>query len=277
MHFTVALCVYIKDNPKYFKEALESIVNQTKLPSQVVIVVDGEINKLLSDVIEAMKKVFIKLHIDCDIEYLPNNVGHGKARRLSIEKAKYQLIALMDADDISRSYRFQKQLEAFKNNPMLSIVGGQIAEIQHNTKKEIGKRVVPQTDAEIKHYIKSRCPFNQMTVMFKKDAVLEAGNYQDFFHNEDYYLWIRMYLKGFSFYNLEDVLVDVRVNEEFYARRGGWRYFMSEYKILHIMYKNGIISLPKYLFNVTIRFVLQVVLSDGMRGYIFKKLARKRN
>ena len=275
--FSVCICVYHKDEPLYFQEALQSIVQQSVPPTEVVIVVDGKIPQNLQKVLDDFIPYAQKYNIVSNIIYLEKNVGHGIARRLSIEKAKYQLIALMDADDISRSYRFQKQLEAFKNNPMLSVVGGQITEIQHDTKKEIGKRVVPQTDAEIKHYIKSRCPFNQMTVMFKKDAVLEAGNYQDFFHNEDYYLWNRMYLKGFSFYNLEDVLVDVRVNDEFYARRGGWRYFMSEYKIQHIMYKNGIISLPKYLFNVTIRFVLQVVLSDGMRGYIFKTLVRKRN
>jgi len=271
----VIMSVYRADRLDYLKEALESLYWQMPRPD-IYVQQDGQVE-------DSVAAYLLKAEECGQIAYLgKRDTNKGLAISLNellkkVLARPYTYIVRMDADDISRSYRFQKQLEAFKNNPMLSVVGGQITEIQHDTKKEIGKRVVPQTDAEIKHYIKSRCPFNQMTVMFKKDAVLEAGNYQDFFHNEDYYLWIRMYLKGFSFYNLEDVLVDVRVNEEFYARRGGWRYFMSEYKIQHIMYKNGIISLPKYLFNVTIRFVLQVVLSDGMRGYVFKTLARKRN
>ena len=64
-----------------------------------------------------------------------------------------------------------------------------------------------------------------MTVMFKKDEVLEAGNYKQFYHNEDYYLWVRMYLNGGNFYNIPEILVDVRINEKFYGRRGGLKYF----------------------------------------------------
>jgi hypothetical protein len=114
-----------------------------------------------------------------------------------------------------------------------------------------------------------------MTVMLKKDDVIKVGNYVDFYHNEDYYLWIRMYLEGYNFYNLPDILVDVRINEEFYGRRGGLKYFLSEFKLQRIMYKNGIISLYQFIFNSTVRFVLQVVLTDSIRGFIFKKLARK--
>jgi glycosyltransferase involved in cell wall biosynthesis len=276
MKFTVSLCVYYKDEPVYFKEALHSIVKQTLLPAQIVVVVDGEVGKELHKIIDDFKQYASRLSIEYDVEHLSQNLGHGKARKISIEKAKYDLVALMDADDISRSYRFQKQIEVFEKNPSLSIVGGQIMEIEHDTKKEIGKRIVPQSDEKIKEYMKLRCPFNQMTVMFKKNDVIQAGNYQDFFHNEDYYLWIRMYLQGFSFYNINDILVDVRLNESFYSRRGGWRYFVSEYKIQHFMYKNRIILYPRYIFNIAIRFILQIVLTEAMRGYIFKKLARKR-
>lgn len=276
MLFSVSLCVYDKDNTNYFKEALVSIIYQSLLPNQIVLVVDGFINSALENVIQNFKKDCLSLDIEFDIIYLKENRGHGEARKISIQNAKYNLVALMDADDISKYNRFEQQIDAFKHKNNLSIVGGQIMEITHDTKKEISIRTVPKEDKDIKQYLKTRCPFNQMSVMFKKKDVIDAGNYVDFYHNEDYYLWVRMYLKGFEFYNLDEILVDVRINEEFYNRRGGWKYFLSEYRLQKIMYSNSIISLLRFIFNVSVRFVLQVLLTDNIRGFIFKKLFRKK-
>lgn len=276
MNFSVSICVYDKDNVEYFKESLESIVYQSLLPSQIVLVVDGPINDALEEVINSFKKTIIKVDISFDVFYLKTNVGHGEARRVSIEKATYELVALMDADDLSRYDRFKKQIDIFQSDDRLSIVGGQIMEISHSTKKEISIRTVPLEDKDIKEYMKLRCPFNQVSVMFKKSDVIKAGSYMDFYHNEDYYLWVRMYLIGCKFQNIPEVLVDVRINEEFYNRRGGWKYFLSELKLQKLMYKNSIISFIRFVFNSSIRFILQVVLTDSIRGYIFKKLFRKK-
>jgi len=275
MKFSVCICVYDKDNVLYFNEALKSIVNQSLLPNQIVLVVDGEINSKLQTVIDEFRIESTKASVAFDVHYLKENVGHGEARKISIEKAKYELVALMDADDLSKYDRFKQQVEAFEQNSNLSIVGGQIMEIIHDTREDISIRSVPLDDKAIKAYLKTRCPFNQVTVMLKREDVLKVGNYIDFYHNEDYYLWVRMYLKGFEFLNLADVLVDVRINEEFFNRRGGWRYFLSEFRLQKIMYQSNIISLGRFLFNSAIRFVLQVVLTDSIRGFVFKKLFRK--
>jgi glycosyltransferase involved in cell wall biosynthesis len=275
VNFSVAICVYCKDNAKYFDDALQSLIEQSLLPNEIILVVDGPIEKNLQDIIKKFKTDCENYDTEFNVIYLEQNKGHGEARRISIENAKYNLIALMDADDLSRYDRFEKQIDIFTNNDELSVVGGQIMEISHESKKNIGMRVVPIENQKIKEYLKKRCPFNQMTVMFKKCDVLEAGNYVDFYHNEDYYLWVRMYLKDFKFYNLGDILVDVRVNEKFYDRRGGWKYFVSEFKLQKIMYKSNIISWMRFVFNALVRFALQVLLTNYVRGFIFKKLFRK--
>ena len=94
----------------------------------------------------------------------------------------------MDSDDIAVSNRFELQLCVFMEHPDVSISGGQIEEFITSPDDVVGKRIVPKTDAELKEYMKRRCPFNHMTVMFKRSDVFEAGNYQDWFWNEDYYL-----------------------------------------------------------------------------------------
>ena len=110
--------------------------------------------------------------------------------------------------------------------------------------------------------------------MYKKTAVEAAGGYQDWFWNEDYYLWIRMWLNGAVFGNTGTVLVDVRVGKEMYQRRGGWKYFKSEAKLQRFMLKKHLIGFPRYLINVSQRLVLQVLMPNKVRGWIFQKFAR---
>ena len=204
--------------------------------------------------------------------YFPENRGHGDARRASIENCSHDLIALMDADDISLPDRFEKQIPVFLSEPRTAVVGGQITEFTGDPEHITGRRTVPERDAEIKAYMKKRCPMNQVTVAFRKEAVQRAGGYLDWFCEEDYYLWIRLALAGESFRNVPDTLVNVRTGAGMTARRGGWKYFKSEAGIQKLMLREKIISFPRYLYNVLIRFGGEVLAPDRLRSALFRLL-----
>lgn len=204
--------------------------------------------------------------------YLEINQGHGNARRQSVNSCTNELVALMDADDISYVNRFEKQLNIFKNNKNIDIVGGQITEFIDMPSNIIGKRKVPEADSEIKEYMKKRCPMNQVSVMFKKTLYDKVGGYIDWFCEEDYYLWIRMAEAKAIFANVSDNLVNVRIGDEMSSRRGGIKYFSSEVGIQKYMLKKRIISFPRYLYNVLIRFGGEIILTDKLRTKLFKKL-----
>ncbi|WP_409252142.1 glycosyltransferase [Bacillus sp. SCS-153A] len=268
--FSVSMCVYKYDNSEHFKEALESVIDQTRIPDEIVLVVDGPVPNTTNEVIEKYENIpFFK------VIRLSENVGHGEARRIGLENCTNDLIALMDADDISVPDRFEKQIKCFESNQNVSIIGGNIKEFINSVENIVGIREVPQNDEEIKQYLKKRCPFNQMTVMFKGSEVKKAGGYKDWYHNEDYYLWIRMYQSGAVFMNLEEPLVLVRVGREMYSRRGGWKYFKSEAKLQRYMFNSGITTFVTFVKNVLIRLILQVLMPNRLRGFIFKKFARK--
>lgn len=268
--FSVAMCVYGKDNPEWFRAALESVVNQTIPPNEIVLVVDGPVPDELDSVI-------------CEYEQLPIfhvvrlavNQGHGNARRESLRHCSNELVALMDADDLCVPDRFEKQLQMFLKNPDLDIVGGNIAEFIDTPDHIVGRRLVPETDSEIKEYIKTRCPMNQVTVMFNRQSSERVGGYIDWYCEEDYYLWLRMYLAHMRFANVPDILVNVRVGKEMYSRRGGLQYFKSEAKLQNYMRKNKVISLPTWFMNVLKRLIVQVLLPNRIRGWVFQKFARK--
>lgn len=204
--------------------------------------------------------------------YLKQNKGHGKARKLSFENCKNNLIAVMDSDDISCKNRFEKQLEIFEDHKKVDVVGGQIEEFMDTSKFITGKRMVPEKDREIKEYMKKRCPMNHMTVMFRRSAVERAGGYRDWFCNEDYYLWIRMAETKSVFANVPETLVQVRVGDEMAARRGGWRYFKSEEAIQRYMFLKKRICFLRYVYNTFLRFVGEVIVPDWLRFRLFRYL-----
>lgn len=115
---------------------------------------------------------------------------------------------------------------------------------------------------------------NQVTVMFKKEDVISVGGYIDWYCEEDYYLWIRLALAGYKFGNVSENLVNVRVGKEMYGRRGGVKYFCSEAKLQSFMLKNKMIRFPRYVINVLERLILQVLMPNKLRGFVFQKIAR---
>lgn len=269
MKFSVSMCVYKNDNPEHFHQAIESIINQSIKPDEIVLVVDGPIPPSIDCIIK-----LYEIEDFFNVIRLPDNVGHGNARRMGLENCKHELVALMDADDISLPDRFEKQIRCFKEDSSLSIVGGNIEEFIGTPDNIIGVRAVPENDKEIKEYLKKRCPFNQVTVMFKVSEVEAAGGYIDWFNEEDYYLWIRMFQNNAIFKNLSDTLAYVRVGKEMYSRRGGWKYFSSEAKLQKYMLKNKIIDVIDFTTNISLRFVVQVLMPNRVRGLIFAKFAR---
>lgn len=268
--FSVSMCVYGENNPKWFKTAVESVLNQTVKPDEIVLVVDGPVPDDLAKIIS-----FYEEQSEFNVIKLPENLGHGEARRIGLENCSNELVALMDADDISVENRFEIQLKMFNDFPELSVVGGNITEFIDSPENIVGKRIVPENDIEIKEYMKKRCPMNQVTVMFKKSLVDKAGGYIDWFCEEDYYLWLRMSFEGMLFANVPQNLVNVRVGEDMYNRRGGMEYFKSEAKLQKYMFKNKVIGLGRFLVNITERFIIQILLPNKLRGWVFKKFARE--
>lgn len=266
-NFSVIMCVYHGDNGKYFEKAFDSILNQTVKSNDIVIIVDGWVREDVEIVLRKIEKYsFVR------IIRLDENKGHAKARNEGLLRAKYDVIALMDADDISLPYRFEEQLKKIYDG--YDVVGGQIEEFIGSENNIIGKRNVPVEHNEIIKYMKLRCPFNQVTIMFKKKSVELSGMYVDVFCNEDYFLWIRMYLCGCKFANLNKVLCRVRVGKDLYERRGGWKYFKSEAYVQKFMLIRKIIGFNLFVFNIFVRFLIQVCMNGYMRSAFYKMLRK---
>jgi glycosyltransferase involved in cell wall biosynthesis len=267
--FSVFICIYYKDDPNFLEEAINSILNQSVVPNEIVAVIDGQITKDLERVVSKYEGLDMFKTIR-----LTENLGQGKARQIALANCTYSKVAVMDADDICSPNRFEMQLDYFTKHPEVSVVGGQLAEFSGNPMNIIGFRKVPISDVEIKNLLKSRCPINHVTAMYIKEEVEKAGGYIDWPNEEDYFLWVRMYQNGAKFINLRETLVSARVGQEMYSRRGGWKYFLSETELQKYMFQHKIINFWKMTKNILVRFVVQVLLPNGLRGRVYRKYAR---
>lgn len=266
--YSVLMSLYKKEKPEYLRLAVDSMLNQTIKPDEIVLVEDGPLTDELYAVLDEYGDKLTRVRNE-------KNLGLGLALNVGLKACRNELVARMDTDDISKPERCEKQLRYFEQHPETDIVGGDIAEFIGDESNIVGKRMVPQTNAEIREYMKKRCAFNHMSVMYKKTAVEAAGGYQDWFWNEDYYLWIRMWLNGAAFGNTGTVLVNVRTGEEMYQRRGGKKYFKSEKGLQDYMLEHRMIGFGTYAMNVSKRFIVQEMLPSSVRGWVFRQFARK--
>ena len=272
MEYSMLMSVYKNTNVSELKECMDSILIQNPAPKEIIIVEDGPVPDDVSAYLE-------QLNSEGKVTLVPleENVGLGRALAAGTEHCSCEWIARMDSDDICAPDRMEKQIAYLKEHPDVDVLGGNIEEFIGEQNNVVGIRDVPLEHEAICKYMKKRCPFNHMTVIMRKSALEKSGGYQHWHYNEDSYLWARMYLSGAKFANLSEIACYVRVGEDMYRRRGGYKYYKSERDLFKFMYKNKIINWLEYQEAKFIRFVVQVLMPNGVRQWFFKTFARSKN
>lgn len=270
MKYSVLMTVYNGDVPEYLKLALDSMINQTVVPDEIIIVKDGEISKELQNVIDNARNDYNSI---IEIQ-LSKNVGLGLALNEGIKACNNELIARMDADDISLSTRCEKQLNIFKQKPNTDIVGCHVTEFSNDVKNIVGRRRVPISNEEIHKYAKKRDPFNHPSVMYKKSKVLKVGGYGNYRKNQDTDLWIKMLNDGCIAENLNEYLLLFRFDEKTYKKRKSWINTKLLIKIRRNAYKIGFSSLLDLITVATIQMII-FIMPISIQKVIYKKVLRK--
>lgn len=269
---SVLMSVYKNDDPRHFHLAVESVINQTVPADEIILTVDGPVPEALHREIENLREQCSYLKVF----WLKENVGLGNALNYGMEQCKNSIIARMDSDDISVPKRFEKQLQRFKENSNLTIVGSYIDEFMEDPNQPISIRKVPVENKEIHAKGVIRCPFNHPSVMFRKEDILAVGGYKEVYLFEDYYLWIRLLEHGCVCENIPEILVHLRVGNGMLNRRRGKKYFESNKFLQDYMLQHNMISRWKYCFNIAARWSVQVGMPVWMRECVYRFVLRKK-
>lgn len=270
MKYSVLMSVYEKEQPQYLRESIESILHQTLSPEEFVIVCDGPLSRKLDQVLlEYKQREPEKLRIF----RLKENRGLGRALNYGIEKCRYDYVARMDSDDISFPDRCERQLTEMKKRN-LDLIGAAVAEFEGDPSHVINQRITVETQKEIMEFSKLRNPFNHPVVMFRKEAVQNAGGYLPFPYFEDYYLWVRMLEQGARCYNIMEPLLYMRAGENMIRRRGTASYAKCLWTFKRELYRRGYTNRRQFLRSA-IPHVAVSLMPNRLRKFIYQKMLRK--
>lgn len=269
MDVTAVIAVHPDDEDEGFKAAVESLLDQTLTPDELLIVSDEHIRTkqqwLIDDWVDEYPDIVQQIEI-------PSSEGRGAARATGVEAASNELVALMDADDVSVDTRLERQAGFLKSTDTADAVGGFIAEYDSNLESQTGVRKVPTDPSTIRKMAKIRCPMNHPTVMVRRSAVLDAGNYRDLDYGEDWDLWLRMLQNGSQLWNLPTILVKARTGEDWHKSRGSSIVF-DEVRLQKRFVDDGTVNPAIAALNLGVRLPVRLA-PDTMRREIYERLLR---
>ncbi|MBJ8427414.1 glycosyltransferase [Acinetobacter bereziniae] len=276
LNFSVLLSLYYKESHLALDQCFKSIwEEQTRKPSEIVLVLDGEIGGELNFCIQKWQ-----LEIETVLKIVPlaKNVGLGKALNEGLKHCSNEWVLRMDTDDICTPDRFEKQIEFINNNPDVVLFGGQVLEFENEPNDSQALKAVPTSNDEIQKFAQKRCPFNHMTVAYKKSIINELGGYQHHLYMEDYNLWLRVIGAGYVVANLPDIVLYARVGNGMHARRKGLEYIKSEKQLLNLKkqlkLQNPIHANMLFLIRSAFRLIPSSLLGKIYNTFLRKKVKK---
>lgn len=271
--FSVLMPIYIHEKDDELRVAIDSVINQTLMPNEILIIADKDIPQNTRDILEEYKSKYPEI-FNPVILVEPANLG--RALRIGVNTAKYPIIARMDADDIARNDRFEKQIAFLQQHPELDLVGSWITEFEGKPENIYAKRELPTEPNEIYNFCKFRNPINHMTAMYKKESVLKAGNYTARKRMEDYELWAVMLYQGCKFANIPEYLVNARAGRDLIKRRSGLdEFFQYEFTLFKEFYDWGFINFQEFFKAVLTKFLLRAI-PGWLRAFVYNNFLHKK-
>lgn len=211
------LCAHVVNDQ--LQQALQSCLDQTFLDFEIVVVANGP---AAGDVARTIREW---VNDDPRVRIFTTEIRHLIfSLSLGLHYAKAPLIARMDADDLSKSDRLEKQVAFMKKHPAVVVLGSAYEVIDGEGRRQ--KVVLPPTsNNQIRRALLWRNPLCHPSVMFRRKAVLDVGGYLGGLHAEDYDLWVRLSaaLEN-QFANLEEVCLGYRSVGVGVARRSRLAY-----------------------------------------------------
>lgn len=252
--FAVLMPVWGRDVPDRVEAALTSAtLGQVLRPDLLVLTVDGPLPPALEHVVERVASG----------EFGPSQVirhdhhrGVAAALNDGLRACPLEIVARADADDLCRPDRFALQIPRLDagDGHGVDLLGGSMSEFSDRVSPGRGPlRRRPVSHEEIVDYLPHHSPFHHPTVVMRRSVALAVGGYRDLPLLEDYWLWERMMLGGARMGNVPEVVVDYRVDEELFARRGGWRLFSSDLRLQRILLADKVITPSQYVRNLLLR------------------------
>jgi glycosyltransferase involved in cell wall biosynthesis len=171
---------------KTLLECVTSVLNQTLLPSEILLLDDCSSD--LGATKKCMEEVKFKYGNQINIKtfFSDTNNGPGSTRNLGWEKAKNSYIAFIDSDDVWEPNKIMCQWNYLKENPEVQIIGSNIKETEICPQEPMNKvfKMLKPKDLLFKN------PFCNSSVVLAKNIPYRFEEKSYF--SEDFMLWAKI-------------------------------------------------------------------------------------
>jgi glycosyltransferase involved in cell wall biosynthesis len=195
----------VYNGERWLAQAVESILQQTLADFELIVVDDGSTDRTPAILDGFRDPHIVRLHHDA-------NRGLPEALNQALAAARGELVARMDADDLSRPERLEKQVAFLDAHPDIGVVGTAMEQIAEDG-RTLGTLRAPEVHELIAWSLMFDCPVFHATTMIRKPVLDGVGGYRpEFRHIEDVDLWSRL-IERTRFANLPEALYVRRWHE----------------------------------------------------------------
>lgn len=262
----VSVIIPMKNAEATIEKCILSIINQSYQPLEVIICDDGS-----SDHSASIVECLMQEH--SNIILLKNEVSRGaaNARNCCIAQAKYEFIAVQDADDWSAKDRIQKEMLFLRANPQYAIVGTGCYRVNEfgEKKKEIPMEYVHKKDLIWGgHFVHASC-------IFRKEALTAVGGYTDnqfTKRDQDYHLLLKLYAQGYKLYNMQECLYYYLSTNDTYIRQVDFTKVRGLMWIRYDGYKRN--NMPLWAYFYVLKPLIAVLMPKCIMLKYYKRGAK---
>lgn len=230
----ISVVMAVFNGEKFLAEAIESILFQTFENFEFIIIDDGSSDGT-REILEHYQSVDSRIrHVAQD------NVGLTQSLNNGLALCRGQLVARMDADDISMPTRLQEQIAVFESDPELLLLSTDM-EVIDEAGSCVGLYHLPETYEEIRWCSIFKNPFSHPSAMFRIDDSSKRYEYDPSFKTtQDYDLWERMLCEHRAM-NLPSPLIRYRRHDETVNKRLG----SDQAKNINIVRQRALLNLTQ--------------------------------
>lgn len=211
----ISVLITCHNKEQYLDECINSILNQTHLPKEIIIVHD-----------ECTDPAH---HTSCTSIMLPKNVGVVKARDIAFKYSTGKFVLFFDADDVLAPDYLEKMIAlntdiAYPDMFLWYIHG-----------KYTGENKLISTPLVMPQNMMHHCQI-PVTCLIKREVYEELGGFRKFQVYEDWDFWLRALVKGFKFKKAQTLLwyrqiADSRNRQEMQIRKTVFHKIKDQYEV----------------------------------------------
>lgn len=246
---SVIMSIY-NESEKYIEESVTSIINQSFKDFEFIIIIDNPERKYLLEFLNRFNDDRLKYFVN------ENNIGLALSMNKAIKLSTTKILARMDADDIAKHNRLEKELKKIEQGyDFVFSRYNTIDEMSFLINLEDTKNQAVYNESNIQALLAYKNIIHHPTVMMKKSIVQKVGGYRNFPCSQDYDLWLRLNEVNCKFYMLEDYLISYRINPNSISTKKWYQQQLTLYYIFNLSIERLKYGKDSYSYDNYIKYL----------------------